>query len=108
MQFEIKVGDYALVQTDWDASGGVSDAVATAVGAALPVRVGGAGTGGHSIWICVTGMAGAIRQGRRPPSPLFNGHLHDAHFSPQGAATWGTAVGRRLALLRDYQEVSRK
>jgi hypothetical protein len=49
-------------------------------------------------------MAEAIRQGRRPPSPLFNGHLFDAHFSPLGAATWGTVVGRRLALLREYEE----
>ena len=44
-----------------------------------------------------------IRAGRRPQtSPLFNGHLHDAHFSPQGAALWGREVGRRLLRLSDY------
>jgi hypothetical protein len=49
--------------------------------------------------------ADLIRAGRRPQtSPLFNGHLQDAHFSPQGAALWGREVGRRLLRLSDYQE----
>ncbi len=44
-----------------------------------------------------------IRAGRFPQtSPLFNGHLHDAHFSPQGAALWGREVGRRLLRLSDF------
>jgi hypothetical protein len=43
------------------------------------------------------------RAGRRPPtSPLFNGHLHDDHFSPRGAAVWGHAVGRRLIQLSEF------
>ncbi len=42
-------------------------------------------------------MAEAVETGRRPQhSPLFNGHLYDVHFSPQGSAVWGEAVGRRL------------
>jgi hypothetical protein len=50
-------------------------------------------------------MAEAIRQGRRPQhSPLFNGDLHDAHFSRRGAALWGQVTGRRLVLLGDYRE----
>jgi hypothetical protein len=43
------------------------------------------------------------RAGRRAPtSPLFNGHLYDAHFSPKGAALWGEAVGRRLIQISDF------
>lgn len=33
------------------------------------------------------------------PNPLFNGHLGDGHFSPQGAEVWARAVARRLGLL---------
>ncbi len=45
-----------------------------------------------------------IRAGRHPQtSPLFNGHLHDAHFSPQGAALWGREVGRRLLMLTEFE-----
>jgi hypothetical protein len=54
-------------------------------------------------------MAEAIRNDRRPPtSPLFNGHLHDAHFSPKGAALWGQVVGRRLVSLLDYLKASQQ
>jgi hypothetical protein len=43
------------------------------------------------------------RAGRRAPtSPLFNGHLHDDHFSPAGAALWGEAVGRRLIQMSEF------
>ncbi len=34
-------------------------------------------------------------------SPLFNGHLKDAHLSPLGSALWAREVGRRIALLFD-------
>ena len=48
-------------------------------------------------------MTELIRAGRRPQvSPLFNGHLHDAHFSPRGAAVWGQVVGNRLVRIADY------
>jgi hypothetical protein len=48
-------------------------------------------------------MAEGIRAGRRPAtSPLFNGHLHDEHFSPLGAALWAGEVGRRLIELFDF------
>jgi hypothetical protein len=54
-------------------------------------------------------MSERIRAGRRPPSsPLFNGHLHDDHFSPLGAALWGTVVGRRVAELLDFKEARRQ
>jgi hypothetical protein len=59
-------------------------------------------------------MTEAIRRRQRPQtSPLFNGHLFDAHFSPRGAAVWGEAVGRRLVRILDYrkagaQEYSRR
>jgi hypothetical protein len=44
-----------------------------------------------------------IHARRRPQtSPLYNGHLHDAHFSSEGAALWGREVGRRLLRLLDY------
>lgn len=47
------------------------------------------------------------RRGARPPtSPLFNGHLHDAHFSALGSALWGKVVGRRIALLLDARDAS--
>ena len=47
--------------------------------------------------------AGLIRAAHRPQtSPLFNGHLQDAHFSAQGAALWGREVGRRLLRLSDF------
>jgi hypothetical protein len=39
---------------------------------------------------------------RRPTSPLFNGDLHDDHFSPAGAALWGEAVGRRLIQISEF------
>jgi hypothetical protein len=40
--------------------------------------------------------------GKRPgTSPLFNGHLKDAHFSAKGSAIWAREVGRRIALLFD-------
>jgi hypothetical protein len=46
-----------------------------------------------------------IRAQHRPQtSPLFNGHLEDAHFSPLGAALWGREVGRRLLRLLDYDQ----
>jgi hypothetical protein len=32
-------------------------------------------------------------------NPLFNAHLADGHFSPQGAEVWGRVVGRRVALI---------
>jgi hypothetical protein len=32
-------------------------------------------------------------------SPLFNGHVGDAHFSAQGSQLWAVAVARRLELL---------
>jgi hypothetical protein len=38
-----------------------------------------------------------------PRSPLFNGHLRDAHFSALGSALWGRVVGRRIALLLDVR-----
>jgi hypothetical protein len=42
------------------------------------------------------------RDGKRlAMSPLFNGHLNDAHFSALGSALWGHVVGRRIALLLD-------
>jgi hypothetical protein len=48
-------------------------------------------------------MTELIHAGRRPStSPLFNGHLHDEHFSPAGSAVWGKSVGRRLIQLSDY------
>jgi hypothetical protein len=53
-------------------------------------------------------MAAALAQGRRPHhSPLFNGHLDDAHFSPRGATLWGELVGRRLARLSDFRAAAR-
>jgi hypothetical protein len=39
---------------------------------------------------------------RRQTSPLFNGHLHDDHFSPRGAAVWGKTVGRRLIQISEF------
>lgn len=42
----------------------------------------------------------ADREGRRPSaSPLYNGQIGDAHFSPDGAEVWAEAVARRLELL---------
>jgi hypothetical protein len=34
-------------------------------------------------------------------SPLYNGHIADGHFSPEGAELWAQCVGRRLALLME-------
>jgi hypothetical protein len=39
---------------------------------------------------------------RRQTSPLFNGHIHDDHFSPRGAAVWGETVGRRLLQISEF------
>jgi hypothetical protein len=48
-------------------------------------------------------MTERIRAGERPQtSPLFNGHLHDDHFSPAGAAVWGQVVGRRVIAISDF------
>jgi hypothetical protein len=33
------------------------------------------------------------------PNPLFNGHLGDGHFSPEGCALWARSVSARLVLL---------
>ena len=41
-----------------------------------------------------------IRIGKRPlSSPLFNGHIHDGHFSPAGCELWASVVARRLAVV---------
>jgi hypothetical protein len=53
-------------------------------------------------------MAEAIRNGRRPAtSPLFNGHIFDAHFSNKGTAVWAEVVGRRIISLLDLRRVER-
>jgi hypothetical protein len=53
-------------------------------------------------------MAEAIRGGHYlQHSPLFNGHIHDAHFSPLGARVWGREVGRRLLAIADYKGAGR-
>jgi hypothetical protein len=39
------------------------------------------------------------------PSPLFNGHLGDGHFSPLGCELWARAVGDRLKRLLEASEV---
>lgn len=41
--------------------------------------------------------------GSQPKSPLYNGHMGDGHFSPQGAAIWGKVVARRIALILSSQ-----
>lgn len=42
----------------------------------------------------------AWRAGKRPSfSPLFNGHIHDGHFSAAGCALWAREVARRLVML---------
>jgi hypothetical protein len=47
------------------------------------------------------------RRGKRPSdSPLFNGKYHDGHFSAAGSELWARAVGRRIALLLERQELS--
>ncbi len=47
-------------------------------------------------------MKQARATGHSPPtSPLFNGHLKDAHLSPLGTALWAGEVGRRIALRFD-------
>jgi hypothetical protein len=49
-------------------------------------------------------MAEELRKGKPMTlSPLFNGHLKDAHFSALGSALWGRVVGRRIALLLDVR-----
>jgi hypothetical protein len=53
--------------------------------------------------------AEVLGQGGLPQtSPLFNGHRHDAHFSPLGAAAWGQAVGGRLEALSAHEEAWRR
>jgi hypothetical protein len=45
------------------------------------------------------------RRSRSEPvlsSPLYNGHISDGHFSPEGSDVWARAVGRRLALLLEH------
>jgi hypothetical protein len=37
---------------------------------------------------------------------LFNGRIGDCHFSPQGAEVWAAAVGRRLALMIQRQQLA--
>jgi lysophospholipase L1-like esterase len=45
-----------------------------------------------------------LRRGRVERSqPLYNAHLDDGHFSPEGAEVWGRAVGRRLLLVLERQ-----
>jgi hypothetical protein len=39
------------------------------------------------------------------PSPLFNGWIADAHFSPLGSKVWAKAVGRRLSLLFEIHKI---
>jgi hypothetical protein len=47
------------------------------------------------------------RQGRRPPGcPLFNETIGDSHFSPVGSEAWADRVGRRIALLLEYDRVA--
>jgi hypothetical protein len=38
-------------------------------------------------------------------SPLYNSHLGDNHFSAEGAAVWAKAVGRRVALLVELDQL---
>lgn len=40
-------------------------------------------------------------------SPLYNAHLNDGHFSPEGARVWAARVGERLTLLLDHAESRR-
>jgi hypothetical protein len=45
----------------------------------------------------------AKAEGRdRPESLLFNTHIGDRHFSPQGSALWARIIGQRLVLLREH------
>jgi hypothetical protein len=44
----------------------------------------------------------------RTACSLFNGRIGDCHFSPQGAEVWASAVGRRLALLIERQQLARR
>jgi hypothetical protein len=47
-------------------------------------------------------MEEATRTSQRPStSPLYNGHMNDAHFSPAGCDVWGRSVAVRLGLLLD-------
>jgi hypothetical protein len=47
-------------------------------------------------------VAAARRRGAAAAhSPLYNRHINDGHFSAQGAAVWGRALARRVALLLD-------
>ncbi len=39
-------------------------------------------------------------------SPLFNGHLGDGHFSPEGCELWAAVVGRRLHLLIQQRQAA--
>jgi len=49
------------------------------------------------------------RRGERPSeSPLFNGKYHDGHFSAAGSEVWARALGRRLALLFDREQLRRR
>ena len=45
-------------------------------------------------------LKAATKAGKRPAhSPLFNGHLGDGHFSPEGCQLWAEVVARRVDLL---------
>jgi hypothetical protein len=47
------------------------------------------------------------RLGRpRTACSLFNGRIGDCHFSPQGSEVWAAAVGHRLALLLQRQQLA--
>jgi hypothetical protein len=41
-------------------------------------------------------------------SPLYNGHIGDTHFSPQGSDLWGRVISRRLVLLWEYRRQGRR
>jgi len=41
-------------------------------------------------------------------SPLFNGHIGDGHFSPQGCELWAAVVGRRLHLLIQLRQARKE
>jgi hypothetical protein len=41
-----------------------------------------------------------------PGNPLFNGRIHDGHFSVRGCELWAATVGRRLALLIEKRDLA--
>lgn len=51
----------------------------------------------------------AMRKGREPEHcTLFNDAIDDSHFSPAGSEVWAESVGRRLLLLMEHEELSRR